>query len=163
MMEVASVQPWAGSVSKDHSLVVGDASGKSLHGSCHLVRVWGSGLKIGNSDIRILRSLLILKHTVVLVIFVGINFCGYSEKSMFQGYISINITCSISEIKPLLQWTLTLILLNDCTTKSMKTGFQHYLPKRRIYDLLVKMTFLSILLKDLYCRFLIKCKELIST
>lgn len=39
MMEVTSVQPWAGSVSEDHSLVVGDASGKSLHGSCHLARV----------------------------------------------------------------------------------------------------------------------------
>lgn len=115
MMEVASVQPWAGSVSKDHSLVVGDASGKSLHGSCHLARVWGGGLKIGNSEIRILRSLLILNHTVVLVIpvFVGINFCGYSEKSMCQGYakvLSIQHACSISEIKPLLlQWTFDFV------------------------------------------------------
>lgn len=111
MMEVASVQPWAGSVSEDHSLVVGDASGKSLHGSCHLTRVWGGGLKIGNSEIRILRSLLILNHTVVLVIFVGINFCGYSEKSMCQGYAKVlSIQHVQSEIKPLLlQWTFDFV------------------------------------------------------
>lgn len=125
MMEVASVQPWAGSVSKDHSLVIGDASGKSLHGSCHLARVWGGGLKIGNSEIRILRSLLILNYTVVLVIFVGINFCGYSEKSMCQGYAKV-LSIQHVQYQKLNPYYCNehLILLNDCTTKSMKTGFQ---------------------------------------
>lgn len=122
MMEVASVKSWAGSVSKDHSLVVGDASGKSLHGSCHLVRVWGGGLKIGYSEINILRLLLVLKHTVVSIIFIGINFHGFHENHRFKDTQRSYQNNMFNIRNP--YCNEHLILLNDFTRKSMNTGFQ---------------------------------------
>lgn len=131
MMEVASVKSWAGSVSKDHSLVVGDASGKSLHGSCHLARVWRGGLKIINSEINILlnliniiifRLLLILKHTGVSIIFIGINFHGFHENHRFKDTQRSYQNNMFNIKNP--SCTKQLILLNDFNRKSMKTGFQ---------------------------------------
>lgn len=45
-MEISGVQSRSRSVAKDHSLVLGDASGKGLHGSCHLIRVRGHRLHL---------------------------------------------------------------------------------------------------------------------
>lgn len=46
MMEISGVQSRSRSVAKDHSLVLGDASGKGLHGSCHLIWVRGCRLNL---------------------------------------------------------------------------------------------------------------------
>lgn len=170
MMEVASVKSWAGSVSKDHSLVVGDASGKSLHGSCHLARVWRGGLKIINSEINILlnliniiifRLLLILKHTGVSIIFIGINFHGFHENHRFKDTQRSYQNNMFNIKNP--SCTKQLILLNDFNRKSMKlvfskkciilivhcipplkVRFQHYLQKGEIQGLIGE-----ILLNDL--------------